>query len=229
MKNVIYAYKKKSENKIVYIGQSVNLNERHYRHTKIDPFDETLKEYNYPLSKGIRKYGVDEYELITLEENVPKESLDEREKYWIAYYDTYNHGYNQTLGGNAELMPTIKYEDEIIDSIISDLKNTTLGFQQIADKYNVSLTHIYNINIGARRKRDNLIYPIRNKTTKGTRGIKFSQEECKEIHEYIINNPDKTFKDIAKKYSCSDWVIRNINQGKTQAYHLDNYNYPLRK
>ena len=56
-KNVIYAYKRKDINKIVYVGQTVNLNNRHYRHIKIDPYDDTLKEYNYPLSRGIRKYG----------------------------------------------------------------------------------------------------------------------------------------------------------------------------
>ena len=57
MTNLIYAYKKKDEDKIVYVGQTVNLQLRHYRHIKIDPYDETLREYNYPLSRGIRKYG----------------------------------------------------------------------------------------------------------------------------------------------------------------------------
>ena len=38
-----------------------------------DPFNKNTKEYNYPLSRGIRKYGIDEYELIILEENIPLE------------------------------------------------------------------------------------------------------------------------------------------------------------
>ena len=33
--NVIYAYKKIDENKIVYVGQTVNLNNRDYRHKNI--------------------------------------------------------------------------------------------------------------------------------------------------------------------------------------------------
>lgn len=228
MSNVIYAYKKKDENKIVYIGQTVNLPLRHYRHTKVDPFDEGLKEYNYPLSRGIRKYGIESYDLIILEDNLLKEQLDEREKYWIQYYDTYNNGYNQTLGGNTQLMPTIKYNDEIINNIINDLKNTNKSFQDIANENKVSLTHVYNINIGARRKIDNLKYPIRDSKAKGTKGLKFSQKECKEIHEYILNNPKETFKSIAKKYQCSDWTIRKINKGDTLAYHLEGYIYPLR-
>lgn len=81
MSNVIYAYKKNSNNQIVYVGQTQNLKERHYRHTKIDPYKEELKEYNYPLSRGIRKYGENEYKLIILEDNLLKDELDEKEKY----------------------------------------------------------------------------------------------------------------------------------------------------
>lgn len=229
MENVIYAYKKIDENKIVYIGQTVNLELRHYRHTKIDPYDEGLKEYNYPLSRGIRKYGELAYKLIILEKGLKKEELDSREQYWIQYYDTYNNGYNQTLGGNNNLIPTIVFEEKVILNIINDLKNTDKTFQVIADENNVSLTHVYNINIGARRKMENLTYPIRDSKTKGTKGLKFSQEECKEIHEYIINNPKESMKSIAKKYNCSVWVITHLNRGDTKAYHLDGYNYPLRK
>lgn len=90
--NLIYAYKKISEDKIVYVGQTVQLEVRHKQHMLYDPYNEKNPEYEYPLSRGIRKYGPDEYELIILEENIPLELLDEREKYWIAFYDTYWHG-----------------------------------------------------------------------------------------------------------------------------------------
>ena len=73
MKNVIYAYKKIDENKIVYIGQTVNLEYRHKQHIKYDPWNPNNKEYNYPLSRGIRKYGSNAYELIILEDNLLKD------------------------------------------------------------------------------------------------------------------------------------------------------------
>lgn len=94
MNNLIYAYKKKRENKIVYVGQTVEINTRHKQHMLYDPYNPNTKEYNYPLSKGVRKYGANEYELIILEDNISLEKLDEREIYWIAFYDTYYHGYN---------------------------------------------------------------------------------------------------------------------------------------
>lgn len=224
--NVIYAYKKIDENKIVYIGQTVNLKLRNKRHRDIDPFDSTLREYNYPLSRGIRKYGNDAYELIILEDNLPKEKLNEREKYWISFYDTYYHGYNQSLGGSNPIM--IKHNEDEIDKVINLLKNTTMPFQEIAKECNISLTHVYNINIGQRRKRDNLTYPIRSSLEKGTKGLKFSQKEIKEVHEYIINNPKEKLVDIAKKFNCNVTTISRIIKGKTKAYLLEGYTYPLR-
>lgn len=105
MNNVIYAYKKRENGKIVYIGQTVNLETRHKQHTKYDPFNINSREFNYPLSRGIRKYGEDAYELVILEDNLLKEQLDEREKYWINFYDTYFNGYNQSTGGSNPVKP----------------------------------------------------------------------------------------------------------------------------
>ena len=224
--NVIYAYKKKDENHIVYIGQTVNLKNRHYRHMKIDPWDATLIEYNYPLSRGIRKYGVNAYELMILEDNIPFKQLDIKEKFYIEKYDTYYHGYNQTIGGTNRVMPT--YEENIINKVIELLQDYSIKFEDISKETGLSLTHIYNINSGERRRRDNLIYPIRPSNVKGTRGLKFSPEEIKEIHNLILNS-SMTFKSIAEKYKCTDTTIRRINKGTTQAYILKEYNYPLRK
>ena len=71
--NTIYAYKKRSTNKIVYVGQTTNLEYRHKQHFKYDPFNINNPEYEYPLSRGIRKYGEEEYQLIILEDNIQKE------------------------------------------------------------------------------------------------------------------------------------------------------------
>ena len=57
MSNLIYAYKKIANQKIVYVGQTTNLEYRHNQHTKWDPFNVNNPEYDYPLSRGIRKYG----------------------------------------------------------------------------------------------------------------------------------------------------------------------------
>lgn len=121
MASLIYAYKKITENKIVYVGQTVQLETRHKQHMIYDPWNENNKEYNYPLSRGVRKYGVEEYELIVLEDNVPLEELDNREQYWIKFYDTYWNGYNQTTGGTFPTKPI--YNDNVVELVIKMLKD----------------------------------------------------------------------------------------------------------
>lgn len=225
MKNVIYAYKKIDENKIVYIGQTVNLEYRHKQHIEYDPWNPNNKEYNYPLSRGIRKYGSNAYELIILEDNLLKDQLNEREKYWISFYDTYYHGYNQSLGGTNPVQPI--FDDKLIDLIIDMLKDESNSFQDICNKTGCSMTHVYNINIGKRRKRDNLTYPIRPNNVKGTKNLKFSPEQNLQIHQLLLNSP-KDMKIIAQEFNCEPSTIRRINKGLTKAYRIEGYNYPLR-
>ena len=224
--NLIYAYKKKKENKIVYVGQTVCLETRHKQHVLYDPYNPNNKEYNYPLSRGIRKYGKEEYELIVLEENIPLELLDEREKYWIKYYNTYWDGYNQTTGGTFPTKPI--YEENIVYKVIEMLRNEEYSYNDIKNKTGLSLTHIYNINCGKRRPIEGIKYPIRKSNTKGSKGLKFSQKEVLEIHNLILNT-NKTFKEIAKEYNCSASTISEVNRGKTKNYKLNNFNYPLRE
>lgn len=225
MKNVIYAYKKKSSNKIVYVGQTNNLDYRHKQHIKYDPYNPNNREYNYPLSRGIRKYGEDEYELIILEDDLLQSQLNEREIYWIKFYDTYFNGYNQSTGGSNPVKPI--FDDKLIDLVIEMLKDYENSYQDICDKTGLSITHVYNINTGNRRKRDNIQYPIRPKNVVGTRGLKFTPQQNIEIHNLLLNT-HKEFKEIAELYHCDSATISRINRGATKSYRLENYTYPLR-
>lgn len=190
-----------------------------------DPYNENNREYDYPLSRGIRKYGAEAYELVILEENVPLDKLDEREKYWIKYYDTYWHGYNQTIGGTWPTAPT--YHDDIIELVIEMLKDENFSYNNIKEKTGVSMTYIYNINIGARRHQDGIEYPIRKPNTKGTKGLKFSVDEVRKIHEELLTT-NKDYNVLAKEFDCNRGVISKINLGKTKSYRLPEYNYLLR-
>ena len=223
--NVIYAYKKRSTQKIVYVGQTVELQTRHKQHTQYDPFNLNTREYNYPLSRGIRKYGEDEYELIILEEDLLKEQLNEREKYWIAFYDTYFNGYNQSTGGANPVKPI--FTEDKIDLVIDMLRDESYSYQDIIDKTGISMTHIYNINTGKRRKRDNLEYPIRASNTKGTKGLKFSVAECEEIHN-LLKNTQMAYEELADKYNCTKDTIGRINRGQIKNYILPDWTYPIR-
>lgn len=107
------------------------------------------------------------------------------------------------------------------------LKDESYSYKDIAEKTGISFAHISNINQGIRRKRNDIKYPIRSSNTKGTKGLKFSLEECKKIHFSILEN-NATFKEIALKFNCSVSTIRDINNGKIKNYRLEGYQYPLR-
>lgn len=81
-----------------YIGLSVDIERRWKAHCQRYQ-DPNNKEYDKVLYKAFRKYGIDNFSFEIIEECDAKQ-LQEKEKYWIAFYDTYNHGYNATPGGD---------------------------------------------------------------------------------------------------------------------------------
>ena len=76
----------------VYIGQSVDIGRRWREHM-------TAKDDIY-FHKAIQKYGVENFEWEVIEQ-CKKKDLDEKEIYWIEYYDSFNKGYNRTKGGDG--------------------------------------------------------------------------------------------------------------------------------
>lgn len=81
-----------------YIGQSVDIERRWREHISQG------KEKTY-IDRAINKHGRDNFILIIIEETT-QDNLDDREQYWITYYNTYyniNH-YNLSPGGDINPM-----------------------------------------------------------------------------------------------------------------------------
>lgn len=88
----IYAHKNKINNKY-YIGQTHQKLEQRWKNG--EGYKNCSKFY-----AAIKKYGWNNFEHIILENNLTEFQVDEREKYWIQYYDSINNGYNLVSGGN---------------------------------------------------------------------------------------------------------------------------------
>ena len=203
-----------------YIGQTSNFNYRRYKHEKYDPFHKELVEYNYPLSRGIRKYGIENYECIIIENNIKDEQLAiERESYWINYYNTYKNGYNQTEGGKTPKY--IKFDKEVIKKIKEMLSNK-IDFNTIQKETNVSLSHISEINTGKRHHEDELNYPLNKQTC----GRKLCDEDIEEIIE-LLKTTKISQKRIGERFNVAQTVISKINLGKY--YKREDIDYPIRK
>ena len=141
-----------------YIGQSVNINKRWNAH--INQFN-NIDVYNYPLYRAFRKYGLENFSFEVIE-TCPRDKLNEREKYWIQYYDSCCNGYNQNLGGDSAPR-FVKLTPETLQQLTYDLQNTDIDYQTLAEKYNLSEELVQGTNTGRHWYRDNLSYPLRKR------------------------------------------------------------------
>lgn len=139
-----------------YIGQSVRIEKRWANH-RYRAFQDFYPEYESPLYRAIRKYSIDNFTFEIIEECLVAD-LDKRERYWIAHYDTFYNGYNQTLGGENGASLTYSSK-ETIAGIIEDLETTDLRHHMIAEKWNISTEMVQGINTGRYWKHDRE-YPI---------------------------------------------------------------------
>lgn len=141
MQGVIYIIKNKLNGK-VYIGQTIqNPKDRWYRHCAKSNISKN--EANMHIKRAILKYGKENFSFEVIETCL-KEQLNEREIYWINYYDSYNKGYNNTLGGSSGTKP-LKINREEFSKIKNLYLDEFLTLKEIADKYNVDKATIKHI------------------------------------------------------------------------------------
>lgn len=84
------------DTKEIYIGKSVTVATRFENHIKSAYGLEGVADSQF--QRALKKYGVDHFTWELLEE-VPKDKLGEKEKYWIQFYGTKEYGYNMKEGG----------------------------------------------------------------------------------------------------------------------------------
>ena len=89
----------------VYIGQSIDIYNRWMGHWKqVNQGDSSY------IHNVMRKYGKDGF-IFEIVERCSQDIINEREKYWIKFYDSYNNGYNLTTGGEG-VKGKIRSEEE---------------------------------------------------------------------------------------------------------------------
>lgn len=108
-----------------YIGKSKDLHVRLRAH-HTEPFNSNADMYNSLIYRAIRKYGLDNFSFEVVE-YCPEEQLNEREKYWIAYFHTYINepncqGYNMTIGGETNIFEK-QYDRDLIHQLWKEGKS----------------------------------------------------------------------------------------------------------
>lgn len=136
------------------------------------------------IKRAILKYGKENFTIRELEKcEISK--LNEREKYYISLYNSYNDGYNSTTGGQDGAKP-LKLDVEIQKQCI-ELYNIGFSLRDIAKEYNVdksTVKHILEVN---------------NIQLRTTRSYKYSQKD----REDIIKDVEV----MARKEVCAKWHI----------------------
>ena len=84
-----------------YIGQTTNFKKRQKEHLLEN---RTNLRFHNLLRKHYKDFNIE-----ILEDNIPKEKLDEKEKYYIQLYDSVNKGFNLTLGGDGGFQACQRY------------------------------------------------------------------------------------------------------------------------
>ena len=180
-------------NQKVYIGQTVKTIQKRYTQHK----NNSNKQYfsQIALYKAFNKYGIENFICEEIEE-IPNNLLDEREKYWIEYYNSYFDGYNSTLGGRATQLYNWDIDD-IIESY-QELKSA----RAVAKKFNCdhsSIDRILNEN--------------------GVKRFTSAQQQSKPI--FLYKNGEEWYFETTT--DAAEWLINNKKVKSTNVRCVRNY------
>lgn len=177
----MYGYIYKTTNIVnnkLYIGQ--------HKHSR---FDENYKGSGKILRDAILKYGWNNFNTELIEECDSKSLLDERERYWIDYYNARDKtvGYNISKGGEGNSRACSK-ETKLVISIANKI---SLNKPEVKAKLSKSATgRIYSIE-------------ARKKMSDSRKGKTFTDEH----KQHLSKSLQRRMKDADVQKHLSEWQI----------------------
>lgn len=229
----IYMFENKNNHK-KYIGQSININKRKWEHiyapSPYSQFDDVLRQ------EGINNFD------FSIIESCSADELNEKEKYWISYYDTIQNGYNLIEGGNCyygENNIQAKLTNQQVLEIINLLLNTNLSYKDIANKYNVCYNtidlinrckiwcHLHNFTSNIRQSSlNNKEKPHGTNAGEYNSSSKISEKQAIEIIN-LLKYDERSLAQLARDLNISLNILYDINRCRTWKY-LHNYKKNIR-
>lgn len=191
MRGFIYKITNKINGKS-YIGQTIqNVKERFYQHCATKCSQAIL---NMVIHKAINKYGKSNFTIEVIEE-VESTNLNDRERYWIRYYDSYNNGYNSTEGGQDGIK---LFKNLDTESIVREYKSGK-SLREIGRLFNVDKQTIKDLLV-----RNNI-------NLRTTRTYKLSQKDREDIIKDLSLGLSR--KEIISKWHISKAYLSQLING----------------
>ena len=175
-----------------YIGQTIqNVKERFYQHcaTKC-----SKAVSNMAIHRAIKKYGKSNFTVEVIEE-IDSANLNDRERYWIKYYNSYNNGYNSTKGGQDGCKP---FKDLDVESIIKEY-STGKSLRTLETIFKVDKQTIKDLLIR------------HNVELRTTRTYKLSQKDRNKVLEDFASGLSR--KEIMIKWNISKSYLSQLING----------------
>ena len=175
-----------------YIGQTIqNVKERFYQHcaTKC-----SKAVSNMAIHRAIKKYSKSSFTVEVIEE-IDSANLNDRERYWIKYYNSYNNGYNSTKGGQDGCKP---FKDLDVESIIKEY-NTGKSLRTLGTIFKVDKQTIKDLLIR------------HNVELRTTRTYKLSQKDRDKVLEDFASGLSR--KEIMIKWNISKSYLSQLING----------------
>ena len=191
MRGFIYKITNKINGKS-YIGQTIqSVKERFYQHCATKCSQAIL---NMVIHKAINKYGKSNFTIEVIEE-VESTNLNDRERYWIRYYDSYNNGYNSTEGGQDGIK---LFKNLDTESIVREYKSGK-SLREIGRLFNVDKQTIKDLLV-----RNNI-------NLRTTRTYKLSQKDREDIIKDLSLGLSR--KEIISKWHISKGYLSQLING----------------
>lgn len=191
-----------------YIGQTVEkIQRRVLRHFR------TINETK--ISRAIQKYGKCDFVYGVVEEVEDKNLLDDREQYWIKYYDSVDNGFNIKEGGKCAR--GFKQSESSIEK-----RRQKLVGRPLTDEHKQKLSKAHKGKVLSKETIDKMItYRTGRKLTESCKE-KISQSHSKNTYELKnINGTTLIIKNLAKfcrENNFSQSYFTRILQGKRKTY-----------
>lgn len=203
--NMIGIYKiTNKENGKTYIGQSNNIERRFSEHCYKG------EKARIPLDIAIQKYGKDAFNFEILEE-CPLEKLNQREAYWIKYYNTVETGYNCSKGGDQQSIGENNGRSKLTEEDIINIRKAYANHEKQKEVYKkyeniISFNHFQNIWQGkvwsyimpeVFTEENKKYYIYQNSLGENSASAQFTDEEVIALRKRYVN---ESAKEIYKDY-----------------------------